>query len=167
MRAPRHPNVGISITQVLRLCASAKRTKRDLAYTAADRRILRAAEIRKDEVRRAQRLREPKGIDRPPTRYPIALHLHYKAKSKTEPVHGIGQTITMSNRDIVFAMGEGLKPRMNAEIVLDWPRLRDGWIQLQLALGVRITGNQDGVVEAQIVTYAFRTREPTEAGRKS
>ena len=64
-------------------------------------------------------------------------------------------------------MGEGLKPRMKAEIVLDWPRLRDGWIQLQLALGVRITGNQDGVVEAQIVTYAFHTRKPTEAGRKS
>jgi len=55
---------------------------------------------------------------------------------------------------------------MNAEIVLDWPRLRDGWIHLQLVLGVTITGNH-GVVEAQIVTYTLRTCEPTEPGRES
>ena len=65
----------------------------------------------------------------------------------------------MSSQDLIFAPGEGLKRRMNAEIVLDWPRLRDDWIHLELVLKVTITSKQDGVVEARIVTYVFRTRQ--------
>jgi len=118
-------------------------------------------------VPRAHRPQDPTGTDRAPNRYPVALELRYRATTKLAPVQGLGHTITMSSKDIIFASGDGLKPGMNAEIVLDWPFLRDTWIQLQLALGVRIAGNQDGVVEAQIVTYAFRTREPTEVGRQS
>lgn len=92
-------------------------------------------------------------------RYPVALQLHYKAKSKLGPVlHGFGQTRMMSSKDIIFAPGNGLEPGMNAEISLDWPRLRDGWIHLELVLKVTITGNHDGIVEAYIVTYVFRTR---------
>jgi hypothetical protein len=80
-------------------------------------------------------------------------------------LHGVGQTMMMSSKNIIFAPGRGLAPGMNAEIVLEWPRLRDGWIHMELVLRVTITGNQDGLVEAHIVTYAFRTRpagEPPE-----
>jgi len=80
-------------------------------------------------------------------------------------MHGTGQTRMMSSKDIIFAPGIGLAPGMNAEIVLDWPRLRDDWIHLELVLKVSITSHQDGVIEARIVTCAFRTRpsgEPRE-----
>ena len=63
----------------------------------------------------------------------------------------------ISNQDIIFASGDGLAPGMNAEIVLDWPRLRDDWIHLELVLRVTITSNQDNVAEARILAYDFRT----------
>jgi hypothetical protein len=97
-----------------------------------------------------------------PGQYPISLQLRYKATSKLGLVHGTGETKMMSSKDIIFAPGAGLAPGMNAEIVLDWPRLRDEWINLELVLKVSIASNQDGVIEAHIVTSAFRTRPPAE-----
>lgn len=98
-----------------------------------------------------------------PGRYLIPLQLRYRANSKLGSVHGFGQTRMMSSKDIIFAPGDRLAPGMNAEIVLDWPRLRDGWIHLELVLRVIVTSNQGGVIEAQIVAYAFRTRPSGEA----
>ena len=63
----------------------------------------------------------------------------------------------ISNQDIIFASADALAPGMNAEIVLDWPRLRDDWIHLELVLRVTITSNQDNVAEARILAYDFRT----------
>jgi hypothetical protein len=100
-----------------------------------------------------------KRTDRAPNRYPIALQLRYRAKSEVGPVQGLGQTITISNQDIVFAPDDKLQPSMNVEIVLDWPCLRDPMIPLQLVLGVTIASTEESVVEARIVTYAFRTAE--------
>jgi len=68
----------------------------------------------------------------------------------------------ISSKDIIFDGGKGLEPGMNAEIVLEWPRLLDDRIRLQLVLRVTITGSQDGVTEARIQTYDFRTRGPAE-----
>jgi hypothetical protein len=106
--------------------------------------------------------RDPKATDGSPNRYPIALQLRYRAKSKLGPVQGLGHTITISNQDIVFAAGDKLKPTMNVEIVLDWPCLRDPRIPVQLVLAVTIASIEESVVEARIVTYAFRTAEQTE-----
>ena len=94
----------------------------------------------------------------PTRRYLIALRLRYRAKTKHGQLSGFGQTRMMSSKDITFDGGNGLEPGMNAEIVLDWPRLRDGWIHLELVLKVTINVHHDGVVEAYIVTYVFRTR---------
>ena len=98
----------------------------------------------------------------PTRRYPIALQLHYKAKIKHRLVYGFGQSRMISSNDIIFDGGKGLEPGMNAEIVLEWPRLLDDRIRLQLVLRVTITGSQDGVTEAHIHTYDFRTRGPAE-----
>ena len=96
-----------------------------------------------------------------PNRYPIALHLRYKAKGF--PVEGFGETVMMSNQDIMFAPDNGLKPGMAAEIVLAWPLLLDNRIILQLVLQVMITGSLDGVAEARIMAYQFHTAGPAEA----
>ena len=73
----------------------------------------------------------------------------------------------MSRRDIRFAAGDGLKPGMDAEIVVAWPRLLDDRIRLQLVLQVTITGSQDNVTEARIRAYDFRTAGPREAKQRA
>jgi hypothetical protein len=103
-------------------------------------------------------------IQAPPQRYYTPLQLCYKATSKQGPLYGFGRTRTMSSQDITFAPSGGLKPGMNAEIAIAWPLLLDGRIRLQLVLEATITDNQNGVAEASILTYHFRTCRPTEAG---
>ena len=103
----------------------------------------------------------------PTRRYLIALRLRYRAKTKHGQLSGIGQTRMMSSKDITFDGGNGLEPGMNAEIVLEWPRLLDDRVRLQLVLQVAITGSQDGVTEARIQAYQFRTRGPAEAEPRS
>ena len=93
----------------------------------------------------------------PPRRYPLPLQLGFKATSKLGPLYGFGQIRMISSKDIIFGWGEGLQPGMTAEIVVAWPHLVDGRIRLQLVLDVIITGSQDGVTEARILTYDFRT----------
>ena len=94
----------------------------------------------------------------PPHRYPIRLQLRYKAKTKYGPLYGFGQTRMMSSKDIIFEVGNELKPGMKAEIAVAWPLLLDGHIRLQLVLEATITSSQDGVTEARILAYDFRTR---------
>jgi hypothetical protein len=89
--------------------------------------------------------------------YPIPLQLRYKSESKQGPVQGFGQTKMMSSREIIFAAVDGLKPGMNAEIVVDWPCLLEDRIRVQLVLKATITDNRDGVAHARVVKYDFRT----------
>ena len=95
---------------------------------------------------------------RPRRWYPIPLQLRYKAISNHRLVCGFGQSRTISSNEIIFASGDGLRPGVDAEIVVAWPRLLDDRIPLQLVLQVTITGSQDGVTEARILAYDFRTR---------
>ena len=91
------------------------------------------------------------------TVYPVSLRLRYKATSKLGQLQGFGQTTMMSSKDIIFAPSIGLEPGMNVEIVVDWPGLLNDH-QLQLMLRVTITGTQNGVADARIVAYHFRTQ---------
>jgi hypothetical protein len=99
--------------------------------------------------------------------YSVSLQLRYKATSTQGPVEGLGQTRMMSSQDIIFAPGDGLEPGMIAEIAVAWPRLLDGHIGLQLVLETAITGSQDGVAEARILAYDFRTCRLAEAEPKT
>jgi hypothetical protein len=85
------------------------------------------------------------------------LQLRYKAQTKYGPLYGFGETRTISSKDIIFAGGNELQPGMKAEIAVAWPLLLDGHIRLQLMLKTIITSCQDGVVEARILEYDFRT----------
>lgn len=67
----------------------------------------------------------------------------------------------MSSQEIIFVPGDGLETGMTAKIVLDWPPGLDDH-RLQLVLQVTITGSEDGVAEAQILAYHFRTTGPSE-----
>ena len=107
------------------------------------------------------------GIRAAPRRYSIPLQLHYKATSKVGPLYGFGQTTMMSSQEIIFAPGDGLESGMSAEVVLAWPLLLDNRIRLQLVLQVIIIGSEEGVVEAQILAYDFRTAGPAQAEQRA
>ena len=98
----------------------------------------------------------------PPSWYPIRLQLRYSATSKKGPLYGFGQTTMISSQDIIFTSGDTLEPGMAAEVALAWPLLLDNRIRLQLVLRVMITGSEDGVAEARILAYDFRTAGPAE-----
>ena len=100
---------------------------------------------------------------RPSRYYPISLQLRYKAKTTFGPLSGLVHTRMISSKDIIFDGGNRLKQGMKAEIVLEWPRLLDDRIRLQLVFQVAITGSQDGVTEARILAYDFRTGGVAEA----
>jgi hypothetical protein len=68
----------------------------------------------------------------------------------------------MSSQEIIFVPGDGLEPGMSAEVALPWPFLLDDRTRLQLVLQVAITGSGDGVTEARILAYHFRTAGPAE-----
>ena len=104
---------------------------------------------------------------RPCPYYSVSLQLRYKATSILGPVEGLGQTILMSSQDIIFAPGDGLKPGMAAEIAVAWPLLLDGHIRLQLVLETAIIGGQDGLAEARILAYHFRTRRTGGSGAEN
>jgi hypothetical protein len=92
----------------------------------------------------------------------VGEHCADKAISKHRLVCGFGQTRMISSKEIIFASGDGLRPGVDAEIVVAWPRLLDDRIPLQLFLQVTINGSQDNVTEARIRSYDFRTRRPKE-----
>ena len=94
----------------------------------------------------------------PPHWYPIPLPLRYTATSEQVPVFRLGHTRMMSSKDITFTAGDDLKPGMAAQIALAWPFLLNSRIPLQLVPDTTITGTQDGVAEARILAYDFRTR---------
>jgi hypothetical protein len=45
---------------------------------------------------------------------------------------------------------------MNAEIVLEWPRLLEGRIRLRLVLEATITDSRHGLARARVALYDFR-----------
>jgi hypothetical protein len=118
---------------------------------------MRLREISEDEVTTTQEPQCRTTTQGPPRRYPIALRLCDKATSKEGPLHGFGQTRTMSSQDITFGPGDGLQPGMNAEIAIARPSLLEGRICLQLLLEAIITRSQNGLAEARILAYDFRT----------
>jgi hypothetical protein len=69
----------------------------------------------------------------------------------------------MGSQDLIFAPSDGLEPGMPVEISLAWPRLLDNRVRLEVMLTTTITGCQDGVAEARIWAFQFRTRKPAEA----
>ena len=70
----------------------------------------------------------------------------------------------VSSKEIVFAPGDGLESGMIAEIALAWPFLLDDHIHLQLVLDTTILGSRNGVAEARILAYDFRTCGGADAG---
>src|SRR5215471_16481920 len=103
------------------------------------------------------------GIQWAPRRYPIPLRLSYKATAKHGPVYGVGQIRMISNKEISFTVGDGLKPGMKAEIAIAWLWLLDNRIRLQLVLQLTITGSQDNVTEGRIRSHNFRIRRLEES----
>jgi hypothetical protein len=119
---------------------------------------MRPRETWEDEVTTTQRPHRTPTHRAPCRSYSIPLQLCYKAKTKNGFLYGFGQIRMMSSKEIIFGGNSGLRPGMKAEVAVAWPRLLNGQVPLQLVLEATITSSQDGVTEARILAYDFRTR---------
>jgi hypothetical protein len=93
-----------------------------------------------------------------PVRFPLALPLRYKAMSENTTILGGGHTEWIGSREIAFMAGEGMEEQMKAKITVAWPFLLDNQVRLQLAVEAVVTRIEEGVAEARILSYDFRTR---------
>ena len=91
--------------------------------------------------------------------YPVAMELKYKINSKTPRV-GMGRTIWMSSREVVFTADQVLKDNTLLEISIAWPALLHGRVALQLVLEARVAGAEGSQMTARIMRHHFRTRGP-------
>lgn len=102
---------------------------------------------------------ELKSILRPiPGRFPLVLRLRYKAKSENGTVFGSGYTEWIGSKGIAFSAGEGIREQMRTEVAIEWPFLLENRVRLQLTMEATVTRIVEGIAEARILNYDFRTR---------
>ena len=98
-------------------------------------------------------------------RYPIQFDLEYRTTRRSAPVIvGIGHTINISSRGLLFRTSEKLPQGSAIEAVLHWPVALDDHIQLKLTIKGDVIRSERDEVAVQIASYEFRT---SGAARKS
>ena len=66
-------------------------------------------------------------------RFPVVLQLAYKAfRQHTLIREGVGRTIDISSRGILFHPDAALEPGLRLELTIDWPLLHERGAQLRL-----------------------------------
>ena len=91
-------------------------------------------------------------------RYPIQFDLEYRTTRRSGPViAGIGHTINISSRGLLFRASEKLPHGSAIEAVLHWPIALDDHIQLKLTIKGAVIRSEDDQVAVQIASYEFRT----------
>ena len=98
-------------------------------------------------------------------RYPIQFDLEYRTTRRSGPfIVGIGHTINISSRGLLFRTSEKLPQGTAIEAVLHWPVALDDRIQLKLTIKGAVIRSELDQVAVQIASYEFRT---SGAARKS
>lgn len=103
-----------------------------------------------------------KSSAKPPVRFPLTLGLRYQTKSEHAIVTGTGATKWIGSRQIAFAASEDIQEGMKVQIAIVWPYLLEDRVRLQLIIETIVTKVADGIAEAAILQYDFRTRKEQE-----
>ena len=104
---------------------------------------------------------------KPPVRFPLTMGLHYQTKSEHGTVTGTSATKWISSRQIAFAANENFRENTKIQIAIAWPCLLENHVRLQLSIEAIVTGVVDGIVEAVITQYDFRTRKEQEPAARA
>jgi len=93
------------------------------------------------------------------TRYPVAMEIKYKIRSRTPRV-GMGQTSSMSSREVVFTADQPIQEGTLMEVSIAWPALLNNRVALQLVIDGEIVRCGETEMTARIIKHHFRTRGP-------
>ncbi len=92
-------------------------------------------------------------------RFPIARDLRYKLlSSKGKVEFGVGQTLDISSKGVLFAAETPLTPGKRVEVSISWPAQLDGKCALKLVARGRIKRCRGTHVALEIDKYEFRTQ---------
>ena len=92
-------------------------------------------------------------------RYPIVRDVRYKVISgRGEPDSGVGKTVDVSSRGVLFTSPKPLPPGKRVELAISWPAQLDGKCALKLVARGRITRCRGNQVAVEINKYEFRTQ---------
>jgi len=99
-------------------------------------------------------------------RFPIERDVRYRVLNyKSGDEMGIGKTINMSSRGVLFATGSHLNPGKKLEVSISWPAQLNSAIPLKLVASGRVTRCENGSVAMEIQHTEFRTQ--SQAGAAS
>ncbi len=92
-------------------------------------------------------------------RYPIVRDLRYKILRRgSKPESGLGKTVDVSSKGVVFTTERPLTPGERIELVISWPAQLDGRQALNLVARGQITRCMNTTVAVRVDKYEFRTR---------
>ncbi|HEY7389408.1 MAG TPA: hypothetical protein VH640_12920 [Bryobacteraceae bacterium] len=103
-----------------------------------------------------------KSAPKPPVRFPLTLGLRYQAKSEHGIISGTSATKWIGSRWIAFAVNEDIQEKMKLQLAIAWPYLLEDRVRLQLIILAVVTNVANGIAEAAILQYDFRTRKDQE-----
>ena len=100
------------------------------------------------------------GSSKPTAReFPISLEMQYQLVSDGTPkIRGVGRTLWISSRQIIFEADTTLSPGTELEITIAWPARLDERVGLQLWVRGIVLHKLSQGVTAEIRKYQFRTR---------
>ncbi|HLI82778.1 MAG TPA: hypothetical protein VKV17_02610 [Bryobacteraceae bacterium] len=100
-----------------------------------------------------------KSTIKPPVQFPLTMVLRYQTKSGPAFVSGTSVTKRIGSRQIVFTANEDIQEKTKLQLAISWPVLLENRVRLQVIMDAIVTKVEDGVAEATILQYDFRTRK--------
>ena len=95
-------------------------------------------------------------------RFPIERDVRYKVLNyKSSDEVGIGKTINMSSRGVLFTTDRHLAPGKKLEVSISWPAQLNSAIPLKLVASGRVIRAEQGIVAMEIQHTEFRTQANT------
>ena len=108
-----------------------------------------------EQVKPAEKVAGDRRFDR---RYDIQLELRWKLVRRRKVMEvGVGRTMDLSSRGILFDAGQPLPVGMNVELSIAWPVLLHNVAPLQLVVLGRVVRCDRGRTALRMTQHEFRT----------
>ena len=92
------------------------------------------------------------------TRFPVNEDLKYRVWHESFQVSGVGKTLNVGSRGLLFTTEEKLPFGHRVEISMKWPARLGGTCPLKFVASGRVVRAETGKAAIRIERYEFRTR---------
>lgn len=90
-------------------------------------------------------------------RYSIVVNARYQGFNKRSNYGGVGKTVNMSSGGFLIASEHHVPVGVRLEVMVEWPALLDGTIELLLVANGRVVRAREGSFALAFSQYEFRT----------